>query len=256
MQLIDSHAHLDLLDDAAAALARARAAGVVQVVTIGVDRASSLAALELAKAHPEVYATLGLHPHDAEQGGPALWQEFRAWAERPRVVGLGECGLDYYRDLSPRPVQREAFGAQIALARELGLPLVVHIRDALPEALAMLEGEGAAEVGGVVHCFSGGPAEAARALELGFHLGLTGVLTFPKAGELKEVARTAPLERLLVETDCPYLAPAPFRGKKNEPAYVAHTLAELARLREIAPAEAAAATTANTRRLFRLPEAG
>ncbi|MCA1905021.1 MAG: TatD family hydrolase [Desulfarculus sp.] len=256
MRFIDSHAHLDMLPHLDQALAAAKEAGVEQIVTIGVDLESSRAAAKLAAAHPQVFASLGLHPHDAEKADEGYWREMEALARRSRPVAIGECGLDFYRDLSPRPAQRAAFARQIALALELGLPLVVHDRDAHRETAAMLAEHDAGRVGGVLHCFSGDLELARKVLDLGFSLGVTGVITYKNARALRELVRLVPAERLLIETDCPYLAPEPWRGKPNQPAYVARTCAGLAQALERPVEEVAALTTANARRVFALPRPG
>ncbi|RJX33138.1 MAG: TatD family deoxyribonuclease [Desulfarculus sp.] len=253
MKLIDSHAHLDLLKDAPGALGRAQQAGVVHILTIGVDLASSQRAAQFSRHLPQVSCSVGLHPHEAAAAGPELWAELKRLALTAPAVAIGECGLDFYRDLSPRARQREAFQRQVELALELGLPLVVHDRQAHEEVLAILQRQGAARVGGVLHCFSGGPDLAREVLTLGFHLGVTGVITYKQAEVLRQVVREAPLERLLIETDCPYLTPAPLRGKPNEPAYLLHTLEALALALGRPAVEVAAATTASARRLFGLP---
>ncbi len=255
LDLIDSHAHLEMLADPAAAVAAARSAGVGQIVTIGVDLASSRQAAALAAAHPGVFATLGYHPHEAKDATAEDWPELLVLARAGRPVAVGECGLDYHYNLSPAPLQREVFARQIALARELGLPLVIHSREAGEKTLALLREQDAGPRGGVVHCFSGDPAQARQYLDLGFHLGVTGVITFPKSQVLREVARLAPLDRLLVETDCPYLAPVPHRGKPNQPAYIPLIAACLAGELGRPVAEVARITSQNARRLFGLPEA-
>ncbi|MFH1033204.1 MAG: TatD family hydrolase [Pseudomonadota bacterium] len=259
MHLIDSHAHLDLLPDLGAALERAAGAGVAQIVTIGVDLASSQAAAGLAQAHAQVFASVGLHPHDAAQAqGEDYFRQMRELALTSAAVAIGECGLDYFRDRSPRPLQAQAFARQIELALELNLPLVVHDRDAHEPCAAMLAEQHAERVGGVLHCFSGDLDLARRVLDLGFHLGVTGVVTYKNAGALRELVRLVPIERLLLETDCPYLTPSPKRTGKpdNEPAYLPYTCAALAQALGRAPEEVAALTTANTRRLFGLPGQG
>lgn len=256
MRFIDSHAHLDLLPDLPAVLAAAHQAGVEQIVTIGVDLASSRAAVALAAAQAQVFASVGLHPHDAEQADAAYWRELETLARQARPVAIGECGLDFYRDLSPRSAQFEAFARQIALARELNLPLVVHDRQAHAETAALLAEHDAGQVGGVLHCFSGDLDLARKVLDLGFSLGVTGVITYKNAQALRDLVRLAPIERLLIETDCPYLTPEPWRGKPNQPAYVARTCAGLAQALERPVEEVAALTTANARRLFALPAPG
>ncbi len=255
MQLLDSHAHLDMLEDAPAALERARRAGVVQVITIGIDRDSTARAADLAREHAQVFFTVGLHPHDAQQAEAPLWDFFRQLARKRGAVAVGECGLDFYRDRSPRPLQREAFSRQVELALELGLPLVIHDREAHAEVLGILREQDAGRVGGVVHCFSGDQVFARRVLDLGFHLGITGTITYPKNHVLRRVAALAPRERLLIETDCPFLSPQPKRGRPNQPAYLEYTVAGLARALELPVEVVARATTANARRLFGLPPA-
>jgi TatD DNase family protein len=259
-EIIDSHCHLDFPDfgpELPAVLARARAAGIVGLVCIGSgkDIASARSAVALAGQEPDVRATVGIHPHDVVHMTEATWEELDGLARAPRVVGVGETGLDYYYDHSPREVQQRAFRRFIALGRAARRPIVCHIRDAHEEAARILEEERAAEVGGVIHCFSGGAADARRYLDLGLYLSFSGILTFKNAGPLREAAVAAPLDRLMVETDAPYLAPIPYRGKRNEPSYVVETLRLLAELRAIPFEEAAAATTANARQLFSLDRA-
>ena len=269
MPLIDSHAHLDFKDygaDLPATLARARAAGVVHIVLIGQWRepgelgegarggmAGARDAVELARTDRSFFsATAGIHPHDAAQASSADLLELASICADEAVVAVGECGLDYHYDRSPREVQRERFVEQIQLARKLGKPLVVHTREADLDTAALLERELGPE-SGVIHCFTGDWTAAQRYLSLGMHISLSGVLTFKTAEALREAASRIPLERLLVETDCPFLAPVPFRGKRNEPAHVALTAARLAELRGIPLAEVERATTANARRALRLP---
>ena len=253
MHLIDSHAHLNLNQfnkDRETVIERARKAGLVAIVNIGTDLASSRATVKLAEKHDFIYATVGVHPHDAKTVTSAVLDELRTLARHPKVVAIGEIGLDYYRDLSPRDVQRRAFAEQLALAAELRLPVVIHSREAHADVLAALRGwEGT----GVLHSYSAGPELVEEVLELGFSIGISGPVTFPKANRLREVAAAVPLERLLVETDCPYLTPVPYRGRRNEPAYVQHVVETVARARKM-PAEAVAqATAGNACRLFGMP---
>ncbi len=250
--LVDSHAHLDLLQEPEKALALGRAAGVVQVVTIGIDLATSRRAARFAQEHEDVFYTVGLHPHDAAQADEALWAQMESLA-REGAVAWGECGLDFFRDRSPRPLQREAFARQIELALKLGLPLVIHDREAHAEVLGMLREQDAGRVGGVVHCFSGDAALARQVLDLGFSIGIDGPITYPKNEVLREAARAVPLESILLETDCPFLAPQAKRGKPNQPAFLTYTCQGLAQALGREPAEVARVTTANTRRLFGLP---
>ena len=250
MPLIDSHAHLDAPrfdDDRGAVIARAREAGVVAILNVGADLASSRAAVALAEEHDFIYAAVGVHPHDARTVTAALLDELRTLARHPKVVAFGEIGLDYYRDLSPRPVQRQAFADQLALAAELGLPVVVHSRDAYDDVLAALRGWDGV---GVLHSYSAGPERLQDVLALGFSIGISGPVTFPKAQPLRAVAAAVPLERLLVETDCPYLTPVPYRGRRNEPAHVQYVVEAVARARGVRPEAVARATADNARSLF------
>jgi len=254
--MIDSHCHLDpqyFEADRAEVLARARAAGVEAFVCVGVGRGleAPRAAVALAAAEPDVFATVGVHPHDVAAMGEADWPALEALARAPRVVGIGETGLDYYYDHSPREQQQAAYRRFITMARAANLAVVSHVRDAHDEAATILREERAGA--GVIHCFSGGVAEARAYLDLGQYLSFSGILTFKNAGNLREAAAFAPLDRILIETDAPYLAPIPHRGRKNEPAYIAETLAALAVVRGLPAAEVDDATAANTRRLFGLP---
>ncbi len=252
MQLIDSHAHVHFPqfdDDREAVIERVRKAGLVAIVEIGTDLASSRAALALAEQHDLIYATVGVHPHDAKTVDSSVLDQIRALARHPKVVAIGEIGLDYYHDHSPRPVQRQAFVDQLALAADLKLPVVIHSRDAHDDTLATLQDwQGA----GVMHTYAAGPERLDEVLAMGFFIGLSGPVSFSNADVLREVAKMVPLDRLLVETDCPYLTPEPHRGKRNEPAYVRHVAEAITRAREEPLEEIAEATTANARRLFGL----
>ena len=245
----DSHCHLQYEGITEDALAAATAAGVERVICVGTDAAQSERGIEVARAHPgTVWATVGLHPHDAKEGVDGIV----GLLDAPEVVGVGECGLDYYYDHSPRGVQREAFAAQIALAHERGLALVIHTRDAWDDTFAILRAEGVPERT-VVHCFTGGPDEARLALDLGASLSFSGIVTFEKAADVRQAAALAPLDRALVETDAPYLTPVPHRGKPNQPAYVTLVGAALAGLKGIPVEDVEQATWANTAALFGLP---
>jgi TatD DNase family protein len=256
--LIDSHAHLDFEDyerDLDAVVERARAAGVGRIVVIGLWRAPGQFgnALELAGRQPELFsATLGVHPHDCARVPEADWLELERRAADPRVVGVGETGLDFHYDHSPRPVQEASFRRSVAAARSAGKPVVVHVREADDACVRILREEGIPSAGGVIHCFTGDAARAAAYLDMGLYLSVAGVVTFKAAEDLREAVRRVPRDRLLVETDCPFLAPIPYRGKRNEPAYVARTAECVAGLWGVSPDEAAAITTGNARRLFRL----
>jgi TatD DNase family protein len=256
--LVDSHCHVaePAFDaDRDAVLERAAGRGVTTLVCIGGDPSvSSARAVALAGRHGamEIFASVGVHPHDARLADEAVFAGLEALVARPGVVAIGETGLDYYYEHSPRPVQREVFARSVALARSRGLPLVVHVRDAHGEAADLLRVEGAADVGGVIHCFTGNRAEAAPYLDLGFHVSVAGIVTFKNADALRDAVRSVPADRLLVETDAPFLAPVPYRGKRNEPAHVRVVAEAVAAVRGEPFPELAAATTANARRLFRL----
>lgn len=261
MTFADSHCHLtdakfDI--DREAMLQRARAVGVSRFIVIGAngDFAHNEKAVALAREHADVFAVIGVHPHDAKNITDDMYARLRALARQPKVVGIGETGLDFYYDNSPREDQRMHFRAFIRLARELALPLSMHVRNAYPEAAQTLREEWGTQVQGVMHCFTGSVEEAKMLLDLGLFLSLSGIVTFKSTQELREVARFAPLDRLLIETDCPLLAPVPYRGKRNEPAYVIQVGKTVAEARGIALAEVAEATRRNTERLFRLASSG
>lgn len=256
--MVDSHCHLThprLRDETEAVLARAGASGVSVCVTIGTGVEDAVAARERALAHPErVYATAGLDPFSSHAAGPRFDEALAVLEDLLRsggFVALGEVGLDYHYDLDPRPVQRRRLERQLALARDLDLPVVIHVRDAHEDMAAVLTDHRG--VSGVIHSFSGGPEEAERYLALGWKLAFNGVLTFPKAAEVREAAGRVPPGALLVETDAPYLAPAPHRGKRCEPAFVAATVRALAAVRGVEAEEIARITDRNARSLFRLP---
>ena len=253
MDLIDSHAHLDFRPfnrDREAVIRRAREVGLVAIVNIGTSLASSRRSVALTEQYDFIYAAVGIHPHDAKTVDQAALEALRELARHPKVVAIGETGLDYYRDLSPRPVQRRAFQDQLELASELGLPVVVHSRDAHDDVLAALKDwEGT----GVLHTYAAGPERLDEVMAMGFTIGLSGPVTYARSKGLREVARRVPLNRLLVETDCPYLTPEPHRGGRNEPAYVKLVAAQVAEARGVALEHVASATTENTRRLLGLP---
>ena len=253
MKLVDSHCHLDdkqFDPDREEVIARAREAGVERMLAIGTgDGPPDLeAAVRLARQHEFIYATVGVHPHDAANATPETFAAMEALATDAKVLAIGEIGLDYHYDFSPRDAQRDVFVAQLKLAGRAGKPIVIHTREAWADTLLLLRAHWSG--GGIIHCFSGGPAEARQALDLGFHLSFGGVLTFPKAEALREAACLAPEDRLLVETDAPYLAPVPKRGKRNEPAFVVETARRLAAVRGVAPEHIAEVTTANFERLL------
>lgn len=254
--LIDTHAHLDHSQydgDRAAVIERARHSGISQILTVGCDLASSQASIVLATEHADIYASVGIHPHDALQGTEEGIATLRTQAKSSaKVVAIGEIGLDFYRDRSPRDVQRNSFRRQICLAREVGLPLIIHDRDAHDEVLTILQEEGAREVGGVLHCFSGDLAMAKKCLDLGFYLSFPGTITYPANSAAREIVKIIPDDRLLIETDCPYLSPVPQRGKRNEPSFVRYTAAAIATIRDISEEDLARLVRRNSYDLFHL----
>ena len=252
--LIDSHCHLDfpeLAGDEPGVLARAKAAGVAGMLTIGTRLDQFEQVRAIAERHANIWCSVGVHPHEAKEEGQHTPDRLIEATRHPKVVAIGETGLDFYYEHSPRDEQAESFRTHIAAARKTGLPLIVHTRDADGETGDILEEEfrkGA--FSGVIHCFSSGPDVARRTLALGFYISISGIVTFKAAETLRTIVRDIPLDRLLVETDAPYLAPVPKRGKTNEPAFVAHTAAKVAELKGVGAAELEAATTNNFFRLF------
>ncbi len=252
--LVDSHCHLDFpdfADDLDDVMARAREAGVIAMVTICTHLSRFAAVRALAEARDELHCSVGVHPHEAAGEGVGAPDRLIALASHPKVVGIGETGLDYHYEHSPREDQRASFRAHIAASRATGLPLIVHSRDADDDTVAILEEESrAGPFPGLIHCFTASRAVAERAVALGLYISVSGIVTFKNSEALREIVRDVPLDRLLVETDAPYLAPAPHRGKRNEPAHVAHTAAALAELKGLGAGELARATTDNFYRLF------
>jgi TatD DNase family protein len=249
--LVDSHCHLDFADSAAereAIISRARAAGVDTMLTISTRLDEFDAVRVIAEAHAGIWCSVGVHPHEAKDHTELSPQKLVTLAAHPKVVGIGETGLDFHYDLSPRDIQEQVFRAHIAASRESGLPLIIHARQADREVAWILEKERPPP--GVMHCFSSGRALADAALALGFYISISGIVTFRNAEELRVIVHDLPLERLLIETDAPYLAPVPYRGKRNEPAYVAATAAAVAELKGIDLQDLAAITSANFFRLF------
>lgn len=252
--LVDSHCHLDfpgLAEERDGVLRRARAAGVGFMQTIGTRLSTFETVLEIARTNPDVSCSIGVHPHHAEQEGTEDPAPLLAWTDHPKVIAIGESGLDYFYDNSPREAQARSFRAHMQAARRSGLPLIVHTRAADQDTIAMLR-QGLAEepFAGVVHCYSSSRELALAAIEMGLYLGIGGILTFKRSDELRATVRELPLERLLIETDAPYLAPEPMRGKRNEPAYVARVAAALAELKRLPVTEIERATSDNFFRLF------
>jgi TatD DNase family protein len=258
MELVDSHAHIDFpqfADDREAMLERARLAGVSALLAIGTGPGPEKmdAALPYADQFDWIYASVGIHPHEAKQVTPQHLEELTRLAKHPKVIAWGEIGLDYFYDHSPRDIQQQVFRDQMALARDAKLPIIIHCRDAWPHCLAIIEEVWRPTgIGGILHCFTGTIDEARRGLDAGFMISFAGNSTYPKTQHIRDVARELPLDRILIETDSPFLAPQPYRGKRNEPAYVAEVARTLANVRNLSPEEFAASTAANFRRFFHL----
>lgn len=254
---IDSHAHLEMKEfdpDRPRVIGQAFEQGLSGIITIGTDLESSRKALALAKTYRNIWATVGVHPHESGEFSDQILPELTHLAGDTLVVAIGEIGLDYYRDWSPREAQRETFRQLIRLARQVDLPVIIHDREAHQEVLTILREEKADEIGGVFHCFSGDWEMARQCLDLNFFLSVTGAVTYKKGSVLEEVVRRAPLNTLLLETDAPYLAPKPFRGQRNEPAFLVHTAAHVAGLRGISLETLSVAVLDNTRRAFKRME--
>jgi len=255
IEFLDSHAHVDGPEfdaDRSEVLARARAAGVKRIVVIGAvgDPSSAERAVALAEADAHVWATVATHPHDVEKMTPAWWDVHERLATHRRVVAIGETGLDFYYDHSPRELQRECFARFLELAARVDKPVVCHIRDAHEDAKQILAAGRVKR--GVIHCFTGTPADAADYVRLGYHVSFSGIVTYKTAQPIRDAVREVPIDRILIETDCPYLAPVPMRGKRNEPAYVVHTAAVVAREAGLSVDDLARATTANACAVFGL----
>lgn len=260
MELIDSHAHIDaeqFAEDREAMLERARAAGVTTLLAIGTGPGPEKldAAMPYAEAHDWIYTTVGIHPHEAKDVTPAHLETLARLAKHPKVIAWGEIGLDYYYDFSPREAQERVFREQMALAHAAKLPIIIHCRDAWSDCLKVLEDAWKPTgLGGILHCFGSTLEDAKRGLDMGFLISFAGNSTYPKAQNIREVAKALPLEKILIETDSPYLAPQPFRGKRNEPAYVGEVAKVLANVRNLQEREIAEATAENFRRFFRLTQ--
>lgn len=253
--LFDSHAHLDdrkYNDDRHEMLMRAKDNGLSYIINVGYDVPSSRRSVALAEKYDFIYAAVGIHPHDAASEGEKGLEELKRLSSNPKVVAIGEMGLDYYRDLSPRDIQQEMFRKQIRLAKELDKPIIVHDRDAHGDVMNILKEEEAEKTGGVLHCFSGSMEMARECLDMGFFISIAGPVTFSNARRLQEIAEAVPLDKLLIETDAPYLTPEPNRGKRNESAFVVHVARKISELKSLPIEEIAAATTANAKKLFRI----
>ncbi|MDH4231519.1 MAG: YchF/TatD family DNA exonuclease [Nitrospirota bacterium] len=251
LHLIDTHCHLDMTEfdaDRAQVIERARAAGIEAIISVGSDLEGTVRAMKLSGEYDFVFASVGIHPHDAKDFSEDVFLQLREWAGSKKVVAIGETGLDYHYDHSPREVQKEVFEKHLLLAGETGLPVIIHSREAQKDTLEILKKSGITR--GVLHCFSGDMEMAEQVMAMGFYISVAGPVTFRKAKELKEIAAKIPDDYLLVETDAPYLSPEPFRGKRNEPAYILHTLEHIAGLRGVSLEDIARITTLNAKRLF------
>lgn len=253
--LIDSHAHLEMSEfkkDLEEVIQRAKESGVEYLFTVGTEKKDWKRALEIAHSHSMIYAILGVHPHNAREIDERTYPVLKELCRSEKVRAYGEIGLDFFRNLSPREVQIKRFREQIGLARELHLPIVVHDRDAHHETIEILKSERAAELGGIIHCFSGDYSMAKECIDMGFYISVPGTITFKNAGEFQEMVRKLPLDSLLVETDAPFLTPVPLRGKRNEPSYVRYTAQKIAEVKGIPFERVAEVTSANALRVFRL----
>jgi len=259
---IDSHAHLDVPNydiDRAEVIDRAHQAGVEMILEIAgsdVAKGSLDVGLKLAEDYPSIFAAVGVHPHEASIYCDEIEEVLLNHSKHPKVIGWGEIGLDYYYDNSPRDIQRKVFHRQIELSLDCGLPVIIHTRDAEEDTIRILReswfDRGGSKFGGIIHCFTGTQKLADAAIEMGFHISFSGVITFKSADELRTIAGSAPMNKLLIETDCPFLAPVPHRGKRNEPAYIIETAALLAEIKDVSTEDIAHTTSDNFRKLFKL----
>lgn len=257
LALIDSHAHLELDPlgkEPDKVVSRAYQAGVAAIITVGIDLEHAKKALDLAGRFEQVYACVGFHPHNAETVTAEALVEMEQLAGHPKVVGYGEVGLDFFRNLSPRDIQIQVFQDQLTIAKRLGKPVVIHLRSAYPKGLEILEDAAPFPAGGVIHCFSGEMQDALRFLDLGFHISIPGTITYKKNEKLRAIVKNLPQDRIVLETDCPFLAPEPLRGKDNEPAYIVHTANKVAEVRDTRVQDVARVTSQNAVKLFRLPD--
>jgi len=253
--LIDSHAHLEMQDfkkDLDQVIQRAKESGIDYIFTVGTQRKDWKRTLEIANSYPSVYALLGVHPHNAKEIDGETYPTLKRLCRDKKVKAYGEIGLDFYRNLSPRDIQLKRFREQIGFAKELGLPIAVHDREAHQETMEILESEKAEECGGIIHCFSGDYNMAKACIEMGFYISIPGSITFNNAERFREIVKKLPLDSLLVETDAPFLTPVPFRGKRNEPSYVRYTAQKVADIKKVPFEEVAKATSKNALRVYRL----
>ncbi|RJP59662.1 MAG: TatD family deoxyribonuclease [Deltaproteobacteria bacterium] len=251
--LVDSHAHLDLPefdDDRSEVIKRAKESGIDYILNIGINSESCSKAIKLADSYDFIYASIGIHPHDAKDVDENTYAVLKSLANNKKVLAFGEIGLDFYRNLSPKGIQIKRFREQINLANELKLPVIIHNRDAHKETLKILKEEGAKNLGGIIHCFSGNYSMAKSCIDMGFYISIPGTITFPKAGELQEIVKKLPLSKIMIETDCPFLTPVPYRGKRNEPSFVRYVAEKIASLKDTSLEEVAEITSQNFRSLF------
>jgi len=254
--LVDSHAHLDLPefnDDREGVIKRAKENGVGCILTVGINLESCRDAIKLADSYDFVYASIGIHPHDSKDIKKGTYAVLRSLASNKKILAYGEIGLDFYRNLTPRDIQIKRFREQINLACELNLPIIIHCRDAHKETLGILREEKTDNLGGIIHCFSGDYSFAKNCIDMGFHISIPGTVTFPRAVELHDVVKRLPLSNMLIETDCPFLTPVPYRGKRNEPMFVTYVAERIATLKGVQPEYVAEITSQNFRTLFNLP---
>jgi TatD DNase family protein len=255
MMLIDSHSHLEMPEfnrDLEKVIQRAKESGVGYIFTVGTEEKDWNRVLEIANSHPSIYAILGVHPHNAKEIDDHTYLTLRKLCREKKVKAYGEIGLDFFRNLSPKDVQLKRFREQISLAKELGLPIVVHDREAHKETLEILRSEKAEECGGIIHCFSGDYEMAKECIDMGFYISIPGSITFKNAEGFRKIVKRIPLESLLVETDAPFLAPVPFRGKRNEPSYIRYTAQKVAEVKKVSLEKVAEVTTENALRVYRL----
>ena len=251
--LIDSHVHLDDIKfdgDRHILIENFKNNNIELVINIGADLKSSVASVDLANKYPNIYAAIGVHPHSAKEVNTMVMEQLKELALNEKVIAIGEIGLDYYYDNSPRDIQRKWFIEQLKLAKELDLPVIIHTRDAMGETFDILKNNQNGNVRGVLHCYSGSPEMALEYIKMGFYISLGGPVTFKNARLVREVAEAVPLDKLLIETDCPYLTPEPYRGKRNEPVYVKYVAEKIAEVKKISYDELVKATNENTKRLF------
>ena len=251
--LVDSHAHLDLPEfdnDRNEVIKRAKKSGIDYILNIGINSESCSKTIKLADSYDFIYASIGIHPHDAKNINENTYSVLKSLANNKKVLAFGEIGLDFYRNLSPKAIQIKRFREQINLANELKLPVIIHNRDAHKETMEILKEEGAKNLGGIIHCFSGDYSMAKSCIDMGFYISIPGTVTFPKAVELREIVKKLPISKILIETDCPFLTPVPYRGKRNEPSFVKYVAEKVASLKDMSFEEVAEITSQNFRSLF------